>query len=76
MSFNINPRSRPKKLLPVLSLFLIACKPQNVKNIVTSIPEAAAPVAIIKAAISLSISPLKTTIESLLFSISFLRNLF
>src|SRR5690606_7771515 len=35
-------------------------KPQNVKNIVTSLPMAAAPLAIMKLAIALSKSPLKT----------------
>ncbi|MNN71593.1 hypothetical protein D3C81_1875460 [compost metagenome] len=38
-------------------------KPQKVKNIVTFLPLAAAPFAIIKDAIALSKSPLKTTIE-------------
>ncbi|MNN21619.1 hypothetical protein D3C81_1349480 [compost metagenome] len=37
--------------------------PQKVKNIVTFFPLAAAPLAIIKDAIALSKSPLKTTIE-------------
>jgi hypothetical protein len=36
------------------------CIPQKVKNIVASIPIEAAPMAILKAAIALSMSPLKT----------------
>jgi len=37
-------------------------RPQNVKNNVTSLPMAAAPLAMINEAIALSKSPLKTTI--------------
>ena len=44
---------------------LIAFSPQKVKNIVTFMPMAAAPVAIIKAAIARSISPLNKTIVTL-----------
>ena len=55
---------RPKRLRPVAVFFLMACRPQKVKNMVTSIPEAAAPVAMMKAAIRRSMSPLNTTIES------------
>ncbi len=40
-------------------------RPQKVKNMVTCIPMAAAPVAMMKAAITRSISPLRTTIVTL-----------
>src|ERR1035438_5808397 len=46
-------------------------RPQKVKNIVTSSPIAAAPFAIMKAAIALSRSPLKTISVFLLVSIAY-----
>lgn len=52
----------PLSFLP----FLITLQPQNVKNIVTSIPTAEAPVAIIKAAIALSKSLDSKIIDTLL----------
>src|SRR5689334_21094960 len=47
----------PAAPLPLRRQFI----PQKVKNIVTSIPMAAAPVAMMKASIVLSISPLNTS---------------
>ncbi len=57
----IMPSILPKKVLPVLMLFRIARRPQNVKNIVTFMPMAAAPVAMMNAPNNLSMSPLMTT---------------
>ena len=48
--------------------FLRTFNPQNVKNIVTSLPIDAAPVAMINEAIALSRSPLNTTIVAPFFS--------
>lgn len=56
--FPMNPS--PLKKPP----FLMTFNPQNVKNKVTSMLEAAAPVAITRAAMALSRSPLNTTIEA------------
>ncbi|MPN53329.1 hypothetical protein SDC9_200993 [bioreactor metagenome] len=49
-------------LTEIFSCFLKMFNPQKVKNIVTFLPIEAAPLAIIKDAIALSKSPLKTTI--------------
>ena len=61
----IMPSILPKNVLPVIlaSARLRARSPQNVKNMVTSMPIAAAPVPMMKAPNSLSMSPLITTIE-------------
>src|SRR5450759_710855 len=58
----IMPSILPKRLLPVGFVFLRARRPQNVKNMVTSIPMAAPPVAMMNAPNNLSKSPLMATI--------------
>src|SRR5450759_3567830 len=65
----IMPSIFPNRVLPVIlaSARLIARRPQKVKNIVTSLPIAAAPVAMMNAPKSLSMSPLITALDSFRF---------
>ena len=58
----------PKSPSPVGFSFWIALRPQNVKNMDVSISIAAADVAMMNAANTLSMSPLSTTMEHFLVS--------
>ena len=60
-----NNRLNQSLTFDVLPLRRNMLRPQNVKNIVTLMPIDAAPVAMINAAIALSMSPLKQTIVTL-----------
>ena len=57
----ITPSMRPMRPLPVRFPFWMAFRPQKVKNMETCMSKAAAPVAMMKAPMTLSMSPLMTT---------------
>ena len=69
----IIPNMLWRKLFLALTFlgFRMALRPQKVKNMVTSSPMEAAPLAIINAAMTLSKSPLNTMIVFLVVSITF-----